>query len=171
MNLNKVILAGRVVADPETRMTSGGATVSSFGMATNSYYQDKSNQRQERTEFHNIVTWARTAEVVRDYLKKGQLVLIEGRLQTSSWETKDGSKRYKTEIVAERLQLGPKAGGGGDTKGGGATSSSPSTGASTSNAPASAPTKEEDIPVIDEDTVMDFDEDKPKQVDPKDIPF
>ncbi len=170
MNLNKVILAGRVVADPETRMTSGGATVSSFGMATNRYYQDKSGNRQEQTEFHNVVTWARTAEVVRDYLKKGQLVLIEGRLQTSSWEAKDGSKRYKTEIVAERLQLGPKAGGGGGSS---AEESAQTDSKSTTNSKpaASAPIKEEDIPVIDEDTVMNFNDEPAKQVDPKDIPF
>jgi len=169
MNLNRVILAGRVVADPETRMTSGGATVSNFRMATNRYFQDKSGQKQEQTEFHNIVTWARSAEVVRDYLKKGQLVLVEGRMQTRSWEGKDGSKRYTTEVVAESIQLGPKAGGGGS-----AAASGQADGAS--SAPASKPTeaapiKEEDIPVIDEDTVMNFDDEPAKQVDPKDIPF
>ncbi len=169
MNLNRVLLAGRVVAEPETRMTSNGSTVANFRMATNRYYNDKSGQRQEQTEFHAVVSWGRQAEVVRDYLKKGQLVLIEGRLQTRSWEGKDGSKRWTTEVIAERLQLGPKSGSA-------ASPQAPSGGnapqASTpANNTPSAPVKEEDVPVIDEDTVMAFDDEPAKQVDPKDIPF
>lgn len=171
MNLNRVILAGRVVADPETRMTGTGTAVSNIRMATNRYYKDKSGQRQEQTEFHNVVFWGRQAEVVRDYLKKGQLVLVEGRLQTRSWEAKDGAKRYSTEVVAEGMQLGPKAGGG-PQGGPGQADTASSSAAPASKKPAeAAPVKEEDIPVIDEDTVMNFDDEPAKQVDPKDIPF
>ena len=162
MNLNKAIIAGRVTQDPETRMTGSGTAVSNFSVATNRYWT-KDGQRQEETEFHNIVAWARTAEIVRDYLKKGQLVLIEGRLQTRSWEGQDGKKNYKTEIIAEQLQLGPKAGGG--TGGPAPARSSKPSG---NNTKASA---NDDIPVIDEDTVMQFDDEPKKEVDPKDIPF
>lgn len=167
MNLNKVIIAGRVTQDPETRMTGSGTAVSNFSVATNRYWS-RDGQRQEETEFHNIVAWARTAEIVRDYLKKGQLVLIEGRLQTRSWEGQDGKKNYKTEIVAEQLQLGPKAGGG---NGGPSPQNSSSGGSSSGGSKKPATAAEEDIPVIDEDTVMDFDEEPKKDVDPKDIPF
>ena len=179
MNLNKVIIAGRVVADPEVRMTGSGTVVANIRMATNRYFT-KDGQRPEETEFHNIVAWGRTAEVVRDYLKKGQLALIEGRLQTRSWEGKDGQKRWTTEIVTERLQLGPKSAGGDSS------ANSPTETSGQASAPAAKPKSspretdklqksseggEEDIPVIDEDTVMDFGDEEQKKVDPKDIPF
>ncbi len=108
MNLNKVIIVGRVTADPELRSTPAGQSVSSFSVATNRVWTDKNGEKKEETEFHNIVAWARTAEIANQFLKRGGLVLIEGRLQTRSWEDKQaGQKRYRTEIIAERLQLGP----------------------------------------------------------------
>lgn len=109
MNLNKVFLIGRLTHDPEIRTTPSGQMVCNFGLATNRVWTNQqTNQREEKTEYHNIVLWRRLAEIASQYLKKGSLVLIEGRIQTRNWEDSSGSKRYKTEIVAENLQLGPK---------------------------------------------------------------
>lgn len=118
MNLNKVIIVGRLTADPELRTTPSGAHVASFSLATNRNWTDKDGQKKEETEFHNIVAWGRQADVVNQFSKKGDLLLIEGRLQTRSWEGKDGQTRRTTEIVAERVQLGPRRQqqGGGDIK-------------------------------------------------------
>ncbi len=109
MNLNKVILIGRVAQDPESRVTPSGQNVSNFTVVTNRYSQDKDGNKQEFTEFHNIVAWGRIAEIVAQYLKKGSLMMVEGRLQTRSWEGQDGIKRYRTEVIAEKIQLGPKS--------------------------------------------------------------
>lgn len=111
MNLNKVFLIGRLTRDPEVRALPSGQQVASFGLATGSYYQDKSGQRQQKTEFHNIVVFGRLAEIVSQYLTKGSLAMIEGRLQTRSWQDSSGQKRNRTEIVAQNLQLGPKSAG------------------------------------------------------------
>lgn len=111
MNLNKVFILGRVTADPQLRSTAGGANVTSFSIATNRVWNDKSGQRKESTEFHNIVVWGKQAEIATRFLKKGSLVLVEGRLQTRDWEGKDGQKRKTTEIIADRIQLGPRPAG------------------------------------------------------------
>ncbi len=113
MNLNKVFILGNLTRDPELRQTPGGQSVCSFGVATNSFFQDKSGQRQQKTEFHNVVVWGRQAEIANQFLKKGGLVLVEGRLQTRSWQDKQGVNRKTAEIISERLQLGPRAGGDG----------------------------------------------------------
>lgn len=112
MYLNKVFIAGNLTRDPELRSLPSGAGVCSFGIATNRVYKDKDGNRQEATEFHNIVVFGRQAETSAQYLKKGQQVLVEGRLQTRSWD-KDGQKQYRTEIVADRVQFGAKGGTGG----------------------------------------------------------
>jgi len=112
MYLNKAILIGRLVANPEMRSTPSGQNVCSFRIATNRVWTDqKTGQKQKKTEYHNIVLWRRLAEIASQYLTKGALVLIEGRLQTRSWQDKSGNQRFRTEIVAERMQLGPKAAG------------------------------------------------------------
>lgn len=104
MNLNKAMIIGNVTRDPEVRQTSNGATVTSFSVATNFYWNDASGQRQERVEFHNIVAWRKLAEICGQYLHKGSKVYIEGRLQTRDWIDKNtGQKRYITEIVAENM--------------------------------------------------------------------
>ncbi|MFB6224981.1 MAG: single-stranded DNA-binding protein, partial [Candidatus Paceibacteria bacterium] len=108
MNLNKAYILGRVTQDPELKTLPSGSSVTSFGIATNRVWKDKEGNRQESTEFHNIVAFNRQAEVINQYAQKGTLLLVEGRLQTRSWEGQDGQKRYKTEIVAEQFQLGPK---------------------------------------------------------------
>ncbi len=110
MNLNKVILVGRLTKDPEARTTPSGQTVCNFGLATNRVWTDReTNQKQEKTEFHNIVLWRKLAEIAAQYLKKGSLVLIEGRMETRSWQDANGNKRYKTEVVTESMQLGPRS--------------------------------------------------------------
>src|ERR1700735_79516 len=119
MDLNKVMLVGRVTADPQVRTTPGGQSVATIGVATNRVWNDKNNQRKEETESHNVVLWGRQAEIAGQYLKKGAMVLIEGRLRTRSWTDKQNQPRKTTEIVAERLQLGPRPQGGGQGQGGG----------------------------------------------------
>src|SRR3989338_3402391 len=109
MNLNKAQLIGRVTANPELRNTPGGQAVSTFGVATNRTWTDKNNQRQEQVEFHSVVVWGRQAEIATQFLQKGQLVYVEGRLQTRSWQDKQGANHKTTEIICERFQLGPKA--------------------------------------------------------------
>jgi len=142
MNLNKVILVGRLTRDPETRALPSGQSVTSFGLATDRFFTDKSGKKQQQTEFHNIVLFGRLAEIASQYLTKGSLVLIEGRLQTRSWQDATGNKRYRTEIVAERLQLAPRAVG----------KAAP---------PESKETPKEEIPIIEEEGEIDI----------KDIPF
>lgn len=110
MNLNKVMLIGNVTRDPEIRKTPNGQTVASVGLATNRRWKDQSGQRQEQVEYHNIVVWRKLAEIVGQYVKKGSKIYIEGRLQTRSWDDQSGTKKYKTEIVAENLIMLDKAG-------------------------------------------------------------
>jgi single-strand DNA-binding protein len=113
MNLNKVFIVGRVTNDVELRATASNQSVANFSIATNRVWSDKSGQKQEDTEFHNIVAWGRQAEIASQFLTKGSMVLVEGRLQTRTWQGNDGQNRRTTEIVCERLQLGPKPQGGG----------------------------------------------------------
>lgn len=111
MNLNKAFLIGNLTRDPELRTMPNGNAVVSFGLATNRVWKDKSGTQQKQAEFHNIVMFGRLAEIAKQYLQKGSMVMIEGRLQTRSWEGQDGQKRQRTEIVAEGMQLGPRPGG------------------------------------------------------------
>lgn len=113
MNLNKAIIVGRVTANPELRRTAGGTSVTTFSVATNRVWTDKVKGKQEETEFHNVVAWGRQAEVASQFLTKGAMVMIEGRLKTRSWQDKQGANHKATEIICEALQLGPKPGGGG----------------------------------------------------------
>lgn len=119
--VNKAILIGNVGADPELRYTAGGTAVSNFNIATNESWTDNSGERQERTEWHRIVVWGKLAEICNQYLRKGSKVYVEGRLQTRSWETQDGQKRYTTEIVARDMHMLDSRGdfdsGGGATQG------------------------------------------------------
>ncbi len=103
--VNKVILIGNLGADPTVRFTSGGTAVANFNIATSERFTDKSGERQERTEWHRIVAFARLAEIAQQYLKKGERVYVEGRLQTRQWEDQQGQKRYTTEIVANNMQM------------------------------------------------------------------
>jgi len=147
MNMNRVIIVGNAVDTPELRTTQSGQQVTSLRVATNRMWKDAQGQRQKATEFHSVVLWGRLAEIASQYLQKGSLVLIEGRLQTRSWEDSSGQKKYRTEIVAESMQLGPR-GAGGETQ----TSQPSSTEVSKDK---------EEIPVIEEN----------EDIDVKDIPF
>jgi single-strand DNA-binding protein len=113
MNLNKVQLIGRLTRDPEIRTTPSGQTVATVGLATNRTWNDKSGQKQEKTEFHNIVVWGRLAEIVGQYMAKGQEAYFEGRIETRSYTGKDGVERRTTEVIAENMQMGSRPQGGG----------------------------------------------------------
>ena len=153
-SVNKVILLGNLGKDPEVKYTPQGTAVAKFTLATNERYKDKNGEWQDRTEWHNLVAWARTAEIVGEYLKKGGKVYVEGSLRTSSWDDKEtGQKKYKTEIVVNDLVLlgGRGEGGGGGDSGGRSKSSSAGNNFDQStpepeSAPASSPISDEDIP-------------------------
>lgn len=153
MNVNKVVLVGRLTRDPEIRSTSAGQSVASISLATNRFWKDKNGQKQEKTSFHNVVLWGRLAEIAGQYLSKGQETYIEGRLESRKYVAKDGTNRYVTEVVAENMQLGSKAQG--------SRSSAP-----TVPEASSAPRQEaaEEIPTINLDEEQD-------EVRIEDVPF
>jgi single-strand DNA-binding protein len=117
--LNRVMLLGNLGADPELRMTSGGQAVLKLRLATSETYLDKNRQRQERTEWHNVVIWGKRAEALAKILTKGSRIFIEGGLRTSSYEDRDGNKRYRTEVVSTNILLQGSGGGGGRAGAGG----------------------------------------------------
>lgn len=110
MYINKAIVYGNLTRDPELRSLPSGIQVATFSLATNRVYKDKDGKRQEQSDFHNIVVFGRQAETAAQYLKKGSAAFVEGRMQTRSWE-QDGQKKYRTEVVADRVQFGPKGSG------------------------------------------------------------
>ncbi|MHB1330915.1 MAG: single-stranded DNA-binding protein, partial [Minisyncoccota bacterium] len=109
MYLNKALVIGNLTRDPEMKSLPSGIQVTSFSLATNRTWKDKNGAKQESVDYHNIVVFGRQAETVAQYLRKGSSVLVEGRMQTRSWEGTDGKKNYRTEIVADRVQFGPKS--------------------------------------------------------------
>lgn len=115
-SVNKVILVGNLGKDAELKYTSGGSAVSTLNMATTEKWNDKSGQKQEKTEWHRIVLWGKTAENLSQYLTKGKQIYVEGRLQTRSWDDKDGNKRYTTEVRADNVVLLGGGGGGGSSR-------------------------------------------------------
>ena len=122
MSVNKVILVGRLGRDPETRYTGGGQAVANFSLATDETYKDRNGERQKRTEWHKIVVWGKQAEIAQQYLKKGSLIFVEGRIQSREWQDKEGQKRTSFEIVANNFRmLGGRAEGAaaGSAMGGG----------------------------------------------------
>ena len=146
MNLNKVFLIGRLTRDPETKSLPSGQSLTSFGLATGRFYTDKSGQKQQQTEFHNIVLFGKLAEIGSQFLAKGSLVMIEGRIQTRSWQDSTGSKKYKTEVIGEGIQLGPRSAGTGRT-----------------TAPREKGNPPEEIPVVEEQET--------EEINVEDIPF
>ncbi len=166
MNLNKVYLIGRLTQDPETRSTTSGQSVTTLRMATNRVWKDPSGGRKDATEYHTVIAWSRLGEIASQYLKKGGLVMIEGRLQTRNWTGQDNVKRYVTEIIAESLQLGPKPVGQGNYSAEVSDIKSPSAGTRPS------PVKDADIPIIDENEPMNagIEEDE-VSIKEKDLPF
>ncbi len=152
MYLNKAIIIGNLTRDPELKALPSGMQVTSLSLATNRVWKDKDGSRQEASDFHNVVVFGRQAETSAQYLKKGQQVMIEGRIQTRSWDDKStGEKKYRTEIVAESVQFGPKAGAPGAT--------------------APAPTKEEKSPAKAKKEEVDTIDYPSEDINPEDIPF
>ncbi|MEK7665069.1 MAG: single-stranded DNA-binding protein [Patescibacteria group bacterium] len=184
MNLNKTFVLGNVTRDPEVRALPSGQQVTSFGVATNRFYTDSLGQKKQDVEFHNIVAFGKLADISSRYLKKGSLVLIEGRLKTRNWQDSAGVKHWKTEIIAEVLQLGPKM-----------TGSSGNYNASSSEKSFSnqnqTEIKQEEIPIIEENytppagnndanfppinpeeqKAVSFEENAADEIDVRDIPF
>jgi single-strand DNA-binding protein len=149
MSVNKAILVGRLGRDPETRYTSGGQAVANFTLATDETYKDRSGERQKRTEWHRVVLWGKLAEIAQQYLKKGMLVYVEGRIQTRQWEDKrDGQKRQTTEIVGTTMRMLTSRGeSSGIGAGAGRGADSDTEGMLPSEEPAAGPEiSDEDIP-------------------------
>ena len=154
MDLNKVFLIGRLTENPELRTTNSGQEVSTIRIATNRMWTDKQGQKQREAEYHSVVLWGRLAQIAGQYLQKGGLVYIEGRIQTRSWDDSQGQKRYRTEVVAERLQLGPR--------GGASTEREMDRETEVKQEPSiKEEPKTEEIPIIEEEG----------EIDVKDIPF
>jgi single-strand DNA-binding protein len=152
MNLNKVFLIGNLTADPELRTTPGGQSVMEVRVATNRTWTDKSGQKQTQSEFHSVIIWGRQAEIVKQFLTKGSSIFIEGRLQTRNWDDKQGVKHWKTEIVCEQMQLGPRPSGVG-----------PASGGQRFEAADKQKESQEEIPVIDVDDS--------EEIKAEDLPF
>ncbi|MFA6524228.1 MAG: single-stranded DNA-binding protein [Candidatus Paceibacterota bacterium] len=148
MYLNKAIIIGNLTRDPELKSLPSGIKVCSFSVATNRVWKDKNGARQEAADYHNVVVFGRQAETVAQYMKKGSSILVEGRMQTRSWDDKEsGQKKYRTEVIADRTQFGPKGG------------------ASTSTTPGQAPAKEASGGEVD---TIEYPE---EDINPEDIPF
>lgn len=164
MNLNKVILIGRLTHDPEMRTTPGGQGVTTLRLATNRVWTDPSGQRKDATEYHTVIAWRRLGEIAGQYLKKGGLVMIEGRLQTRNWLDQNNNKRYITEIIADNLQLGPRQYG---ESGGNQISD-----VKKEQPAASAKSDDADIPIIDENEPMNSGvEESEVKIKEEDLPF
>ena len=181
MNLNKAFILGNVTRDPEVRSLPSGQQVTNFSIATNRFYTSSAGEKKQDAEFHNIVCFGKLADISSRYLNKGSLVLIEGRIQTRNWQDTAGVKHYKTEIVAESLQLGPRGAGGTPSGAGNSNYSRSST-------PNPEPEnikqdRQEEIPIIEEnytppsnDTQEDqktvsLEDNAADEIDVKDIPF
>jgi len=142
-SLNKAMLIGRLGQDPEVRYTQSNTAVANFSLATNERYKDRNGEYQERTEWHRIVAWGRTAEICQEYLNKGSLVYIEGPIQTREWEDKDGQKKYTTEVKALTMQMLDSRG---DSPMGGGNSSAPQKQAKTAEIDSSFDDMDDDLP-------------------------
>ena len=158
MYLNKVFIIGNLTRDPELKALPSGMSVTSFSVATNRTWKDKNGAKQEAVDYHNVVVFGKQADIAAQYLKKGASVYIEGRLQTRSWDGQDGKKNYRTEVIADRFQFGPRTGGMG---------SGPSTPARDSK-DGSAPAKSEEKNSLESLDTIEYPED---EINPEDIPF
>lgn len=176
MNLNKAFILGNVTREPEVRSLPSGQQVTSFSIATNRFYTSSAGEKKQEAEFHNIVCFGKLADISSRYLNKGSLVLIEGRIKTRNWVNSQGAKQYRTEIIADSLQLGPK--------GGGSSSNYPKSSAQSpepeqsNNPPAGG-----EIPIIEENytppsndntsdqKTVSFEDSAADEIDVRDIPF
>ncbi len=176
VNLNKAFILGNVTREPEVKSLPSGQQVTNFSIATNRFYTSSSGEKKQEAEFHNIVCFGKLADISSRYLTKGSLIFIEGRIKTRNWTNTAGVKQYKTEIIAESLQLGPRGSGG--------TPTSDSNYSRPSNARSESEiSKQDEIPVIeenytppsndttDESKTISFEGDANGEIDVKDIPF
>lgn len=150
MNFNKIVIVGNLTRDPETRTLPSGQTLTTFSIATNRVWTDQAGEKKGTAEFHNIVAFGKLAEICSRYLSKGRLALIEGRIQTRSWQDPNGNKRYRTEVIAENMQMGPKGG-------------------SFEERQPEQEISQEDIPVIEAEEPIE--QEIKEEVDVKNIPF
>jgi single-strand DNA-binding protein len=150
MYLNKAIVFGNVTRDPEIKSLPSGIKVASFSIATNRVWKDKNGAKQESADFHNIVVFGKQADVISQYVKKGSSLMVEGRMQTRSWDGPDGQKKYRTEIITEGFQFGPRAGGPAPAGGNGGSQSSAK---------------------VDKNEGIDTIEYPEEEINPEDIPF
>jgi len=155
MYVNKAFIFGNLTRDPELKSLPSGIQVATMSVATNRVWKNKEGAKQESVDYHNVVVFGRQAETSAQYLRKGNGIFVEGRMQTRSWDAADGTKKYRTEIVADRIQFGPKSGGSGS----GGNYSSPD---SDAGSPVSGAAKKDDAPAID------YPE---EEINPDDIPF
>lgn len=151
MYLNKAIVIGNLTRDPELKALPSGITVTSFSVATNRVWKDKNGAKQESADYHNVVVFGRQAEIANQYLRKGASVLVEGRMQTRSWDDASGKKNYRTEIIADRIQFGPRTGGA-------------------STVPSQAPSGDAGVP-DQAPKGLDTIEYPEEEINPEDIPF
>ncbi len=156
MYLNKAIVIGNLTRDPEIKALPSGIKVCSFSLATNRVWKDKNGAKQESVDYHNIVVFGRQAETAGQYLKKGSNALVEGRMQTRSWDAQDGQKKYRTEIVADRVQFGNRPG---------STGAPASTASGKDATPAHDDSAQKDAPPVD---TIEYPE---EEINPDDIPF
>jgi single-strand DNA-binding protein len=157
MYINKAIIYGNLTRDPEMRALPSGIQVASFSVATNRVWKDKNGAKQESADYHNVVVFGRQADTVNQYLKKGAGVFVEGRMQTRSWDGPDGQKKYRTEVVADRIQFGPR-GGGGPSTGSGQAARGDASGSQSS-------------PKVDKNEGIDTIDYPEEEINPEDIPF
>lgn len=169
MNLNKVFLIGNLTRDPELRQIPSGQALCSFGIATNRvFFDNASGQKKEDVQFHNIVAWGKQAELVHQYLQKGRLACIEGRLQTRSWQDPQGVKHWRTEIIAERVQFGPRSSEAPREGGPHAAMGEPFRGGPPVAGVASTPPPP---PPVDTTPIIELPADEGEEIDVKNIPF
>lgn len=159
MYINKVILYGNLTKDPELKSLPSGMHVNSFSLATNRSTKDASGAKKDIAEFHNVVAFGKQAEIIHQYVKKGSALYIEGRLQTRSWDGQDGKKNYRTEVILENFQFGPKLGSGVSS------SSNANSFSSQSQSPSQADNVDQSAPDMGEVQYPDED------INPEDIPF
>ena len=155
MNVNKVMLIGNLTRDPEVRSMPSGQPVANFGIATNRVWRDQEGQKQQQADFHNVVAFGKLAETISQYMKKGNMIYVEGRLTTRNWDAPDGAKKSRTEIIAETVQFGPRPGG--------AQSGSYSQESGTGNTP-----RQTQQPAQEDVATVEYPED---DVNPNEIPF
>ncbi|MEO5646631.1 MAG: single-stranded DNA-binding protein [Candidatus Paceibacterota bacterium] len=163
MYLNKVFLIGNLTRDPEIKALPSGSKVASISLATNRVWKDQAGARQEATEYHNLVSFGRQAENLAQYARKGSSLFIEGRIQTRSWDGQDGKKNYRTEIIIDTFQFGPKAGGFGE--------GAPSGGQSSFSRPTPSGVSDAEAPQKGAPADLDTIEYPDEEINLEDIPF